>query len=81
MPLGQENILILVLPANFALAMDIQQILRWIVGAIILMIAIIIMGGILKVASFMLGFAIKGLLVLLVIAIILRLISLISERR
>lgn len=61
--------------------MDIQQILRWIVGAIILMIAIIIMGGILKVASFMLGFAIKGLLVLLVIAIVLRLISLISERR
>lgn len=56
-------------------SLDVQQVLRWIVTAIVLMLAIVLLGFVLKVAGFLLGYAIRGLIVLLLIAIVVRLIG------
>ena len=61
--------------------MDIQQIIRWIVIAIMLLVAVVILGAILNIAGFLLQFAIKALLVLFVIAVILRFFTALKERR
>ncbi len=61
--------------------MDIQQIIRWIVIAIVLLVAVVILGAILNIAGFLLQFAIKALLILFVIAVILRFFSILRERR
>lgn len=56
-------------------SLDVQQVLRWIVTAIVLMLAIVLLGFVLKVAGFLLGYAIRGLIILLLIAIVVRLIG------
>ncbi|WP_456424583.1 hypothetical protein [Rhodocaloribacter sp.] len=61
--------------------MDLQQILRWIVTAIVLMVAVVVLSLILKVAGFLLGYAIKVLLVLFLVAVVLRFIGLLQQRR
>jgi len=61
--------------------MDIQQIIRWIVIAIMLLVAVVILGAILNIAGFLLQFSIKALLVLFVIAVILRFFTALKERR
>jgi hypothetical protein len=61
--------------------LDVQQILRWLVMAIVAMVAIVVLGVILKVAAFMLPYAIKGLVILLVAAIVLRLITAVRAKR
>ncbi len=61
--------------------LDVQQILRWLVMAIVAMVAIVVLGVILKVAAFMLPYAIKGLIILLVVAIVLRLITAVRAKR
>ena len=55
--------------------MDIQLILRWIMIAIVMVVAIALFGVILKIAGFLLAYALKALLVLLLIAIVLRFIG------
>lgn len=52
---------------------DIQQILRWIVTAIVLTVAVVLLGVILNIAAVLLKYAIKVLVVLLVGAIVVRL--------
>lgn len=61
--------------------MDIQQIIRWIVIAIMLLVAVFILGSILNIAGFLLQFALKALIILFVIAVILRFFSALTERR
>ena len=61
--------------------MDIQQILRWIVMAIVLMVAVALLGVILKFTGVLLQVALKILLFLLLTAIVVRFISLLRERR
>jgi len=61
--------------------MDLQQILRWIVIAIVLMVAVVVLSLILKVAGFLLGYAIKVLIVLFLVAVVLRFFGLLQERR
>ena len=61
--------------------MDIQQIIRWIVIAIMLLVAVVILGAILNIAGFLLQFAIRALLVLFVIAVILRFFEALKQRR
>ncbi len=61
--------------------MDIQQIIRWIVIAIMLLVAVFILGSILNIAGFLLQFALKALIILFVIAVILRFFSALAERR
>ena len=61
--------------------MDFQQIIRWIVIAIMLLVAVVILGAILDIAGFLLQFAIKALLALFVIAVILRFFEALKQRR
>ena len=61
--------------------MDVQQIIRWIVIAIMLLVAVVILGAILNIAGFLLQFAIKALLILFVVAVILRFFTALKERR
>jgi hypothetical protein len=61
--------------------LDVQQILRWIVMAIVAMVAVVVLGVILKVAGFMLPYAIKGLVILLLVAVVLRLFGAAQSRR
>ncbi len=61
--------------------MDIQQIIRWIVIAIMLLVAVFILGSILNIAGFLLQFALKALIIMFVIAVILRFFSALAERR
>jgi len=61
--------------------LDVQQILRWIVMAIVAMVAVVVLGVILQVAAFMLPYAIKGLVILLVLGIVLRLFGAFQIRR
>lgn len=61
--------------------MDIQQIIRWIVIAIMLLVAVFILGSILNIAGFLLQFALKALIILFVIAVILRFFTALTERR
>jgi len=62
-------------------SLDLQQILRWIVTAIVLMVAIVLLGVVLKMAGFLLKYAIKGLFILLLLAIVVRLVGALKERR
>lgn len=61
--------------------MDIQLILRWIMIAIVLIVAIALFGVILKIAGFLIGYALKALLVLLLVAIVLRFFSVLQQKR
>ena len=61
--------------------MDIQQIIRWIVIAIMLLVAVVILGFILDIAGFLLHFAIRALLVLFVVAVVLRFFEVLRQRR
>ncbi len=61
--------------------MDIQQILRWIVIAIVMIVAICLLDSVLGLVGFLLNIALPVLLVLLVTAIILRFISMLRARR
>ncbi len=60
--------------------LEIQQILRWIVTAIVLMVAVVLLSVVLKVAGFLLHYAIKGLVVLLMLAVVVRLIGALQKR-
>ena len=61
--------------------MNIQQILRWIMIAIVLLVAVALFSVILQFSSVFLGLALKGLLILLLVAVILRFISLLKQHR
>ncbi len=61
--------------------MDIQQVLRWIVIAIVMIVAICLLDSVLGLVGFLLNIALPVLLVLLVTAIILRFISMLRTRR
>ncbi len=61
--------------------MDIQQILRWIVIAIVMIVAICLLDSVLGLVGFLLNIALPVLLLLLVTAIILRFISMLRTRR
>ena len=61
--------------------MDIQQILRWIVIAIVMIVAVVLLDSVLGVLGFMLHIALPVLLGLLIIAIILRFISMLRAQR
>ncbi len=61
--------------------MDIQQIIRWIVITIMLLVAVVILGAILNIAGFLLQFAIRALLILFVVAVVLRFFTALKERR
>ncbi len=61
--------------------MDIQQILRWIVIAIVMIVAVVLLDSVLGVLGFMLHIALPVLLGLLILAIILRFISMLRARR
>ena len=61
--------------------MDIQQVLRWIVIAIVMIVAICLLDSVLGLVGFLLNIALPVLLLLLVTAIILRFISMLRARR
>ena len=61
--------------------MNIRQILRWVMIAIVLLVAVALFSATLKVSSVLLGLALKGLLILLLVAVVLRFIGLLKERR
>lgn len=61
--------------------MNIQQILRWIVVAIVLIVAVVMLEAILNIAGFLLHFGIRVLLILLLVAIVLRFFELLRGRR
>lgn len=61
--------------------MDIQQILRWIAIAIVLIVAAGVLSIILQVGAVLLKLALKVLLFLLIVAIILRFVDAIRQRR
>lgn len=61
--------------------MDIQQILRWIVVAIVLVVAVSLFSFILKVGAAILGVALRALLILLLIAIVLRFVGVLQNKR
>ncbi len=49
--------------------------------AIVLMVAVVLLSLILKVAGFLLGYAIRILIVLFLVAVVLRFFGLLQERR
>jgi hypothetical protein len=55
--------------------MSIDAILRWIVIAIVLTVAVALLSVLLQIGAFLLNVAVKALLALLVIAVALRLVS------
>ncbi len=61
--------------------MDIQQILRWIVVAIVLIVAVSLLSVILKVGAALLAVAFRALLILLLIAIVLRFVGVFQQKR
>jgi uncharacterized membrane protein len=61
--------------------MDVQQILRWIIMAIVLLVAVSLLTVILKFGFVLLAIAVKILLVLLIVAVILRFFSALQQRR
>ncbi len=61
--------------------MDIQQILRWIVIAIVMIVAVVLLDSVLGVLGFMLHIALPVLLGLLILAIILRFSTMLRARR
>lgn len=61
--------------------MDIQQILRWIVVAIVLIVAVSLLSLILKVGAALLSVAFRALLILLLVAIVLRFVGVFQQKR
>ncbi len=61
--------------------MDIQQVLRWIVIAIVLIVAMSLLSVILDIAGALLAFGLKVLLILFLVAVVLRFFDLVRERR
>ena len=61
--------------------MDIQQILRWIIIAIVMIVAVVLLDSVLGLLGFMLNIALPVLLILLVTAVILRFVSMLRARR
>lgn len=60
--------------------MDIQQILRWIVVAIVLLVAMSLLGVILKVGAVLVQIALKLLVFLFIVAVILRLFGMLRKK-
>lgn len=61
--------------------MDTQQLLRWIVIAIVLIVAVSLLGFILDVAGFLFKIGLRVLLVLFLVALCLRFFDLLRARR
>ncbi len=61
--------------------MDVQKVLSWLVVAIVMMLAIVLLGFVLQVAGFLVKYAIKILIILLVVAIVLRFFTVLQEKR
>jgi hypothetical protein len=61
--------------------MNVEQILRWIVVAIVLIVAVSLFSIILKIGAVLLNVALKILLILLLIAIILRFVGVAQRKR
>ncbi len=61
--------------------MDIQQIIRWLVVAIVMIVAVVLLDVILNVFGFLLEMGVRVLLILLLVAIVLRFIDLFRKRR
>lgn len=61
--------------------MDAGKILKWLVTAIVILIAVVLLGLVLQIAGFLLKFAIKALLVLLAAAVVIRLVEVLTGRR
>jgi len=61
--------------------MNIQQLLRWVMIAIVLLVAVALFSATLKVSSVVLSLALKGLLILLLVAVVLRFIDLLKAKR
>lgn len=61
--------------------MDTQQILRWIVIAIVLIVAVSLLGFILKIGAVLLKIGLRILLILFLVALCLRFFDLLRERR
>ena len=61
--------------------MDVQKVLRWLVVAIVLMVAVVLLGFIMQVAGFLVWYAIKALFILLIVAIVLRFFTILQQRR
>lgn len=61
--------------------MDAGKILKWLVTAIVILIAVVLLGLVLQIAGFLLKFAIKALLILLAVAVVIRLVEVLTGRR
>jgi hypothetical protein len=61
--------------------MNVEQILRWIVVAIVLIVAVSLFSVILKIGAVLLNVALKILLILLLIAIVLRFVGAAQRKR
>lgn len=61
--------------------MNAANILRWLVTAIVILIAVVLLGLVLQIAGFLLKIAIKALLVLLAVALLIRLLEVLTGRR
>jgi hypothetical protein len=61
--------------------MQSQTVLRFLVGAIVAILAVVLLGVIAKVGGVLLSLALKLVLVLLLVAVVVRFMSLIDERR
>lgn len=61
--------------------MDPQEILRWLISLIALLLGVIILSLVLKVAGFLIGFAIKAVVILLLVAIVFRFVSMVQSKR
>lgn len=60
--------------------LEVQTILRWIVSAIVLLVAIVLLGLVLQVAGFLVQYAIRALIILLMLAIVVRLFGALKQR-
>ena len=61
--------------------MQSQTVLRFLVGAIVTILAVVLLGVIAKVGGALLSLGLKLVLVLLLVAVVVRFLSLIDERR
>jgi hypothetical protein len=60
--------------------LDISQILRWLVTAIVLVVAILLSIALLHIATVLLGYAVRALIMLLLVASALRLFEYLRSR-
>lgn len=61
-------------------SMDVQLILRWLVTAIVIVVAVVLLGFVLQIATVLLKLAIKFLVVLMIIALAVRLLDVFKSR-